>query len=70
MAYLTTNTTLEMSMMMMMMVTIKLITCFKYHTIPMNGKSELLVFIVKDHGRFKFWTHYSQTEGAPPTPIR
>jgi len=52
MAYLPTNTTLEMSMMMMM-ITIKLITCFKYHTIPMYGKSELLVFVVNDHSQFQ-----------------
>jgi hypothetical protein len=51
MAYLPTNTTLEMSMMMM--VTIKQITCFKYHTIPMYGKSELLVFIVNDCGQYQ-----------------
>ena len=56
MAYLPTTTTLEMSTMMM--VTIKLITSFKYHTIPyhtipMYCKSELLVFIVNDHGQFQ-----------------
>lgn len=69
MAYPSTNTTLEIKMIMI--ITIKLITCFKYHAIPMYGKSELLVFVVNDCGQFQILdTLLTGRRAPPPTHIR
>ena len=63
MAYLPTITTLEVSMMM---ITIKL---FKYHTIPMYGKSELLVFVVNDCGQFQILDTLLTGRRPPPPQL-
>jgi hypothetical protein len=67
MTYLPTNTTHEMTMIML---TPKLITCCKYNTIPIHGKSELLAFTANDYGQFQIMNPLLTGRKVPTTTIR